>query len=122
MIKIETVNKPFIKYVSKVIPLAFDESMSYYEVLCSLYSYLKDVVMPVINNNAEATEELQKLYVELKQYIDNYFENMDIQEEINNKLDDMAESGELTDIIAQYLNLAGILAYNTLDDLKNADN
>ena len=51
-----------------------------------------------------------------------YFDNLDVQEEINNKLDEMAESGQLTDIIAQYLKLAGIIAYNTKNDLKEAQN
>ena len=122
MIKIETVGKPFARYCAKVIPLAFDESMSYYEMLCNLYNYLKTNVVEVINNNAEATEELQKELLKLKEYVDNYFSNLDIQEEINNKLDEMAESGELTDIIAQYLELAGVLAYDTISDMSEAEN
>ena len=44
------------------------------------------------------------------------------QEEINNKLDEMAESGQLTDIIAQYLGLAGMIAFDTVADMKLAEN
>ena len=113
---------PFVLYCQKVIPLAFDESMSYYECLCALYSYLKDTVVPAVNNNAEALEEVQKKMLELQEYVDNYFENLDVQEEINNKLDEMAEQGVLTDIIAQYLGLAGVLAYNTIQDMSDALN
>ena len=113
---------PFRVFCQKVIPLAFDESMSYLELLYSLLHYLRETVIPAVNNNADAVEELQNLYTELKSYVDNYFDDLDIQEEINNKLDDMAESGQLTDIIAQYLELAGVLAYDTINDLKNADN
>ena len=113
---------PFRVFCQKVIPLAFDESMSYLELLYSLLHYLKETVIPAVNNNADAVTELQNLYNELKSYVDNYFENLDIQTEINNKLDEMAESGELTDIIAQYLDLAGVLAFNTKNDLKNAKN
>ena len=113
---------PFVLYCQKVIPLAFDESMSYYECLCALYSYLKEKVVPAVNNNAEALEEVQKAMTELKEYVDTYFENLDVQEEINNKLDEMAGSGQLTDIIAQYLELAGVLAYDTVNDMANADN
>lgn len=51
-----------------------------------------------------------------------YFDNLDLQEEINNKLDEMAESGELEEIIAEYLNVQSVLAYNTLNDLKDAEN
>lgn len=113
---------PFRVFCQKVIPLAFDESLSYLELLYSLLHYLKEIVIPAVNNNADAVTELQNLYNELKTYVDNYFENLDIQEEINNKLDEMAESGQLTDIIAQYLELAGILAFNTVEELENADN
>ena len=94
---------PFRVFCQKVIPLAFDESMSYLELLYSLLHYIKETVIPAVNNNAEAVEELQNLYNELKSYVDNYFENLDVQEEINNKLDDMAESGELAEIIEQFL-------------------
>ena len=122
MIKIENVNKPFIRYVAKVIPLAYDESMSYYECLCSFYHYLRDEVMPVINNNAEATAELQTMFTELKSYVENYFDNLDIQEEVDAKLDDMVESGELQEIIAQYLQLQTTYTYNNIEDLKEAEN
>lgn len=115
-------NFPFKFYCQKVIPLAFDESMSYYEVLCALTKYIKDTLLPAINENADAVAELQQLYIELKQYVDDYFSDLNVQTEINNKLDEMAESGELTDIIAQYLQLAGILAFNTVNDMKNAEN
>ena len=124
MINVEKI-KPtglFTNYIYKAIPLAFDESMSYYETLCGLLAYLKDTVIPALNNNADAIIEVQNLMTQLQEYVDNYFDNLDVQEEINNKLDEMAESGQLTDIIAQYLQLAGVLAYNTVEDMKQADN
>lgn len=113
---------PFRVFCQKVIPLAFDESMSYLELLYSLLHYLKETVIPAVNNNADAVIELQNLYNELKSYVDSYFDNLNIQEEINNKLDEMAESGELVDLIAQYLQLAGILVFDNVEDLKNATN
>ena len=36
---------------------------------------------------------------EFKNYVTNYLENLDVQEEINNKLDDMVEDGTLERII-----------------------
>ena len=124
---------PFITFCQHVIPLAYDESMSYYETLCALRDYLLNTVIPAVNNNADAVTELQNKYnefteninntvKELENYIDNYFNNLDVQTEINNKLDQMAENGELTDIIAQYLQIASVLAFNTRLDLKNASN
>ena len=115
---------PFKKFCITVgnLPTAYLESMSYYEGLTYLVNYLSNNVIPALNNNSAVVEELQEQFTILKNYVDNYFDNLDVQEEINNKLDEMAESGELTDIIAQYLGLAGMLVYNTVADLKATQN
>lgn len=102
---------PFILFCQKVIPLAFDESMSYYECLCALTNYLYNEVIPAVNNNADAVTELQS-------YVANYFKNLDVQEEINNKLDEMAESGQLAEIISLFLNSNVLMCFNTVNDLK----
>lgn len=116
-------NGLFTNYIYKAIPLAFDESMSYYETLCGLLSYLKDTVIPALNNNADAVSELQNLYIELKNYVDNYFENLDVQNEINNKLDEMAQSGELDDLVGKYVT-NGIQPQidNINEEIKNIKN
>lgn len=122
---IESLDRQPFKYMVATIgnlPTSFVDSMSYYELLAWLCQYLEKTVIPAIDNNAEALEELQAKYIELKAYVDDYFENLDVQEEINNKLDDMAEHGELADIIAQYLQLAGVLAFNTIADMQAATN
>ena len=109
------INGLFCNYIFKAIPLAFDESLSYYECLCGLLKYLKDTIIPTINNNADAIIELQNnvdnfetnvinLYNQLKEYVDNYFNNLDVQEEINNKLDKMVEDGTLESIIGNIFN------------------
>ena len=101
---------PFITFCQHVIPLAYDESMSYYETLCALRDYLVNTVIPAVNNNADAVTELQESYTnfistinnkvkELEDYMNNYFENLDVQTEINNKLDEMASDGTLDEII-----------------------
>lgn len=48
-------------------------------------------------------EEYIAKFVELKDFVDDYFENLDVQEEINNKLDEMAEDGTLEEIVSTYL-------------------
>lgn len=104
----------FTNYIYKAIPLAFDESMSYYETLCGILSLLK-TQEEVINNNAD-------LILELELYMKNYFKNLDVQTEINNKLDEMAESGQLSDIIAQYINLTSIFTFNNINELITSNN
>ncbi len=50
-----------------------------------------------------AFENLQNNFNDLKDYVDNYFDNLDVQDEINNKLDEMAADGTLINLIAPYL-------------------
>ena len=116
--------KAFTRFCMSIgaVPSSYIAGLTIEEQLLWFCSYLEKEVIPAVNNNAEAVTELQNLYVQLKQYVDDYFENLDVQEEINNKLDEMAESGQLTDIIAQYLQLAGVLAYDTKAQMKAATN
>ena len=90
------------------------DALTNYELLCKVVEYLNITV----DNVNLLNDDFQTLY----SYVHDYFDNLDVQNEINNKLDAMAESGELTDIIAQYLELAGILTYDTVSDMKLADN
>lgn len=103
---------PFKMQVLQSFPFIDEDfdAITNYELLCKVVEYLNKTVENVDLLN-EKVEEFE-----------HYFDNLDVQEEINNKLDEMAESGELTDIIAQYLGLAGVLAFNTVSDMKNATN
>ena len=119
---------PFVRFVASAVPMVFDNSLSYYECLCALWKWMQDNLVDVINHNATVTEQYidydlhtRELFIELKSYVDNYFDNLDVQEEINNKLDQMAESGELQQIIADYLKTQ-IIYDTTLDMIADASN
>lgn len=86
--------KPFKFWCQKVLPLVYDDSLSYYELLCKVVDYL--------NKTMENVETLHTGYEKLQSYVNNYFSSLDVQEEINNKLDEMANSGELYEIIRTY--------------------
>lgn len=113
---------PFVRYCSAIIPTMFDDSLSYYEALCALWKWLQDNLVDVINHNAAATEEYTKLVIDLKNYVENYFDNLDVQEEINNKLDEMAEDGTLQEIIGDYLDATAVWGFDTVADMQNATN
>ena len=49
------------------------------------------------------TDDFETTLNNALEYINNYFKNLDVQEEINNKLEEMKKSGELADIIAAFL-------------------
>lgn len=122
---VETVDtRPFRKLVMTVgeLPTSYIESMTYYELLTWLTNYLENTVIPTVNNNAEAVEELQDLFVELKTFVDDYFENLDVQEEINNKLDDMAEAGTLQEIITTYIQANVAWCFDTVADMQSSTN
>lgn len=122
---IDTVDtSPFKKLVMTIgeLPTSFVESMTYYELLAWLCNYLENTVIPAINNNAEVSEELQAKFIELHDYVENYFNNLDVQEEINNKLDAMAEDGTLQEIITTYIQSNVAWTFDTVADMKLATN
>ena len=92
---------PFMRYCSAIIPTMFDDSLSYYEALCALNRFIQKNLVEVINNNATVTQEYIDLTNQLKEYMENYFDNLDVQEEINNKLDALVEDGTMNEIINQ---------------------
>lgn len=86
------------------LPSSYVETMTYYEMLVWFTNYLGETVIPAINENGEAVIELQDLFTELQTYVNEYFNNLDVQEEINKKLDEMSENGSLTNLIEMYIN------------------
>lgn len=64
-----TMKFPF--WCQKVLPLVYDDSLSYYEVLCKVYDFLNHI----INDNTEVikeVEELEKEVAQIKEWIDNF--------------------------------------------------
>lgn len=51
----------------------------------------------------ETVEDYIARFVALKDFVDTYFENLDVQEEVNTKLDAMVEDGTLAEIINEEL-------------------
>lgn len=83
-----------------VLPLVYDDSLSYYELLCKVVAYINDLVANVDSLSGDIDSLIAGLNG-LQKFVNNYFDNLDVQEEINNKLDEMAQNGELNEIINQ---------------------
>nr|DAI98632.1 MAG TPA: peptidase [Caudoviricetes sp.] len=94
--------KPFKAWFQKTLPLAYDDSLTYQELLYKLIAKINEVVESQ-NQTNENFDELYALFIQLKEYVDNYFKNLDVQEEINNKLDEMAKDGTLDKIINEQI-------------------
>ena len=90
--------RPFRYWCQKVLPLVYDDSLSYMELLCKVVDYLNKTMHDVDTLHTDVVQ-LHAAYIQLQQYVNTYFENLDVQPEIDKKLDEMAESGALLNII-----------------------
>ena len=73
-------------------------------------------------NTKTTVEDYINQFNELHDYVHDYFDNLDVQEEINNKLDAMVEAGTLQEIMADYLNASALWCYDTVADMVQATN
>ena len=108
------------------------DALTDYALICKVIEYLNTV----INSQNEVVAEVERfetditnnfnrlegLFNDLKSYVDNYFDNLDVQEEINNKLDQMAEDGTLQEIITAYIQSNVAWTFDTVADMKLATN
>ena len=85
-------------WCQKVLPIVYDDSLSYYELLNKIVVALNNTINDM-NAVEENTQALLTAYNELQGYVNSYFDSLDVQQEVNNKLDEMAESGELGELI-----------------------
>ena len=63
--------KHFNFWCQKVLPLVYDESLSYYEVLCKVVDYLNHMLDDV-NNIVKDYDELKKELNEIQKWIQNF--------------------------------------------------
>lgn len=114
---------PFKWFVLENFPFieADFDALTDWQLFCKLGKEINKIINSQ-NVVGEQMEEVTNNMISLQEFVENYFDNLDVQDEINNKLNEMAESGELQNIINQYLQLAGIFTYNNIDEMKSAVN
>ena len=108
-----TGQEPFRFWCQMALPLVYDDTLSYYELLNKVVVYLNNTISDVATaeenieaiNNATNTNiaALLQSYRQLQEYVNDYFTNLDVQQEINTKLDDMATSGELSNLLSPFI-------------------
>lgn len=81
-----------------------------------------DWIIKVVKDYVEKTDNYIIKVDDFIEYVNNYFENLDVQDEIDNKLQEMYDNGELASLIAQYLQTTSLIVFNTINDMKAADN
>lgn len=91
---------PFKMQVVQSFPFIDEDfdALTNYELLCKVVDYLNTTVENV-NNLDDDVVELATAFNNLKDYVDNYFDNLDVQEEVNNKIDAMVTDGSFATIV-----------------------
>lgn len=115
--------KPFKWFVLQNFPFieADFDAITNWQLFCKLGEEINKLINSE-NLTGQQVEDLTNAFNDLESYVNNYFENLDVQEEIDNKLDEMAEGGQLQEIISEYLQSNAIFSFNTVNDMKNATN
>lgn len=93
---------PFRYWVQKVLPLVYDDSLSYYELLNKVVAFLNNVIETADDLTADMTA-LYTAYGQLQDYVNEYFDNLDLSSEVDRKLDEMVTDGTIPQIINTYL-------------------
>lgn len=85
------------------------DALTNYELMCKIVEYLNKLAEEQNITNDKVNELIDK------------FNNLNLQEEVNKKLDEMALDGTLGEIISNYIDNNVTRTYNTLIDLLTAD-
>lgn len=78
------------------------DALTNYQLLCKVVEYLNNIID---NNNKQNDNitQLEQNFITLYNYVKDYFDNLDVQEEINNKLDEMVQDGTFGLYLSNYI-------------------
>lgn len=93
---------PFKWFVIENFPFieADFDALTEWQLFCKLGKEINKIINSE-NTLGTQMENVTNAFIDLQNYINNYFDNLDVQEEINNKLNEMVEDGTLAKIINQ---------------------
>lgn len=93
---------PFKWFVLENFPFieADFDALTEWQLFCKLGKEINKIINSE-NTLGTQMENVTNAFIDLQNYINNYFDNLDVQEEINTKLNEMVEDGTLAEIINQ---------------------
>ena len=106
-------------WCQKVLPLVYDNSLSYYELLCKVVNYLNEVIKNSDNMN-QSIENLYDAFMQLQEYVNEYLSDLNVQGYIDHKLDEMVEDGTFTTLVEPYLEGAMDEVTQAIEDQNSA--
>lgn len=76
------------------------DAVTNYQLLCKVVEYLNKVID---NNNKQNDNitQLEQNFITLYNYVKDYFDNLDVQDEINNKIDELITTGEFNSFLSR---------------------
>ena len=103
---------PFKNFILENFPFIEEDfdALTNYELLCHVVNYVKTM-----------GNEFNDIIINIEA-LNNWFNNLDVQDEINNKLDQMVEDGTLQEIITTYIQSNVAWTFDNINDMKNATN
>ena len=115
--------RPFQRFVIQNFPFIEKDfqDLDSYGLWCKIIEYV-NIIKDQVNNVTESQVEVINKFNALKDYVDNFFDNLDVQDEIDNKLDEMADDGTLQEIVSSYLQANTTWTFDTVADMKSATN
>lgn len=102
----------FRNWILQNFPLLEDDfdALTDYE----LFSKMCEFVMSYYKDNEEMKKEIEDLK--------NYIYNIDFQDEVNKKLDEMASDGTLENIVGHFIQNSALWTFDNVDDMKVGTN
>ena len=95
--------RPFMFWCQKVLPLVYDESLSYYELLCKVVHYINGLLEDA-KLTKDKFDEIDKKLAILEQMIKDLQMDKIIAQEVEKALDKMVEDGTLADLLDAAVN------------------
>ena len=114
---------PFKWFVLENFPFieADFDALTDWQLFCKIGKEINKIINSE-NTLGTQIENITNAFIELQNYVNDYFDNLDVQDEIDNKLNEMVTDGTLQEIITKYLNTQAIFCYDTVNDMKQATN
>ena len=103
--------RPFRFWVQNALPLVYDDSLSYYELLCKVVDYINKL----IGND----KELVAIYEQLEKIVNDFIDSADIPAIVEEKLDEMIAAAQSSR--SQIRNIAVDASSSTLKDDRGTD-
>ena len=93
---------PFKWFVLENFPFieADFDALTEWQLFCKLGKEINKIINSE-NTLGTQMENVTNAFIELQNYVNNYFDNLDVQDEINIKLNEMVQDGTLAEIINQ---------------------